>query len=68
MEVKIMPVMYIKVDCNVNLTCEEGYEINEPVSQIRDLTFRYVGFTDVAHDYDIIVDEDAYPETLEVKI
>jgi len=62
-----MPNLFIKASCDLEMSCEEGFEINEPVSQIRDLMFRYVGFTDVAHDYDISVDEDSYPDTLEVK-
>ena len=60
-----MPVLYIKADCDLEMTPEEGYELDEPVTSISDITFAYVGFTDVAHKYEIIADE-SDTETLDI--
>mgnify|MGYP001328196179 FL=1 len=63
-----MPNLFFKIDIDAEVFKDDGKKIKESIETISTIVLNYKGFTDVEHNYDILIDKEEFVKDSEITI
>ena len=63
-----MPNLFFKIDIDAEVIKDDGKKIKESIETISTIVLNYKGFTDVEHNYDILIDKEEFVGDSEITI